>query len=164
MTERDLTDKQRLFAEHYLQTLNATEAARAAGYKGSYGTLRMVGSRNLTKDNIKAYIEERIKPTIMQTDEVLERLSEQARASLGDFLEIIPGTGFARVNMEKAADKLHLIRNFRIKDGNIVEVDLHNSQTALVTLAKIHGLLTEKTEHTGEVTIRIVEVPADDSD
>ena len=52
-----LTDKQKAFVNHYLICLNATEAAKRAGYKGSYDTLRSIGSENLTKPNIREVLE-----------------------------------------------------------------------------------------------------------
>lgn len=60
-TEEDaggaLTLKQRRFLRAYLETGNATEAARQAGYKGSDDTLAALGSRNLRKPAIAAAIE-----------------------------------------------------------------------------------------------------------
>ena len=61
-----LTDKEYLFANYYLgeANLNATEAARLAGY--SEKTARQQGSRMLSNVNIKNYIRSK-------TSEVLER-------------------------------------------------------------------------------------------
>ncbi len=70
------TDKQRLFVEHYLRTWNASEAARQAGYKGSF---RQIGSENLSKPAIRAQIEERLAQAVMGANEALARLTEQAR-------------------------------------------------------------------------------------
>ena len=54
-----LTPKQQAFADYYIQTGNATEAARMAGYKGK--NLNKVASENLTKLDIKQYIAEKQK-------------------------------------------------------------------------------------------------------
>lgn len=53
-----LTEKQALFCKYYYTTgsdtfSNGVQSARKAGYKGTDGYLRMVASRNITKDNIK---------------------------------------------------------------------------------------------------------------
>ena len=45
----DCTPKQKLFVDYYLQSFNATDAARRAGYKGNDKTLSVVGSENLAK-------------------------------------------------------------------------------------------------------------------
>lgn len=54
-----LTPKQQAFADYYIQTGNATEAAIKAGY--SEKTARITGCENLTKPNIVTYIEEKQK-------------------------------------------------------------------------------------------------------
>lgn len=47
-----LTPKQEKWLNAYVETGNATEAARRAGYKGNDQTLRAVGYQNLTKLHI----------------------------------------------------------------------------------------------------------------
>lgn len=68
-----LTQKQRIFCEEYIKTTNATKAAIAAGY--SEKTARSIGSENLTKPDISAYIKDRLeeinREQIASTDEVL---------------------------------------------------------------------------------------------
>ena len=54
-----LTPKQRKFADFYMQTGNASEAARMAGYKGK--NINDIGYQNLKKDSIAAYIHEQQK-------------------------------------------------------------------------------------------------------
>lgn len=85
-TENKLTLKQQLFAEAYLETSNATESARRAGYRGDDNTLRQVACENLTKPNITDYIDARIKPVLrrakMSADEVLTELALVAQTPL----------------------------------------------------------------------------------
>ena len=50
-----LTAKQRLFADEYIKSGNATQSAIKAGYTEK--SARFVGAENLTKPNIKAYID-----------------------------------------------------------------------------------------------------------
>ena len=50
-----LTQKQRLFADEYIKSGNATQSAIKAGY--SPKTVRSIGQENLTKPDIKAYID-----------------------------------------------------------------------------------------------------------
>lgn len=50
-----LTQKQRLFADEYIKSGNATQSALKAGY--SPKTVRSIGQENLTKPDIKAYID-----------------------------------------------------------------------------------------------------------
>lgn len=53
----ELTPKQKAFADYYIECGNATEAAKRAGY--SEKTAVDIGSENLRKPNISAYIAER---------------------------------------------------------------------------------------------------------
>ena len=78
----NLTDKQQLFVEHYLACWNATKAARLAGY--SDATAGVIGSENLKKPNIQAYITERLASAAMGANEVLARLTVHARADIAD--------------------------------------------------------------------------------
>lgn len=50
-----LTQKQRLFADEYIKSGNATQSALKAGYSSK--TVRSIGQENLTKPDIKAYID-----------------------------------------------------------------------------------------------------------
>lgn len=81
-----LTPKQRAFADAYLECGNASEAARRAGYKAE--TAAEMGSENLRKPHISAYIAERMRPTeekrIASADEVLMFLSGVMRGEIRD--------------------------------------------------------------------------------
>ena len=149
-----LTDKQRLFISFYLELLNATQAARLAGYEGDYATLRSIGSENLTKPNISAEIGKRLRERAMSADEVLARLKEQASADQSEFYES-DGRNGAFVNLEKLveAGKGHLIKSINRdgKTGRITKVEFYDSQSALELLGRHHKLFTDKVEHGGKV-------------
>jgi phage terminase small subunit len=74
-----LTPKQKAFCEYYIETGNALDSARRAGYKQP----QIQGHENLEKHRIKSYIEERMKSKeekrIMDADEALELLTCIAR-------------------------------------------------------------------------------------
>jgi phage terminase small subunit len=78
---RSLTDKQQAFVDHYLTKLNATEAAKAAGY--SKKTAKSMGYENLTKPHIKAAIAEgrkkQQKRVEITQDMVVEGLLKEAQ-------------------------------------------------------------------------------------
>lgn len=81
-----LTKKQKDFCEYYLQTGNATEAARKAGYSKS--SAQQTGSENLSKPVISEYIATRQaemdKRLIADTDEVLKFYSSVMRGEVKD--------------------------------------------------------------------------------
>lgn len=82
--DKKLTPKQKAFADYYIETGNATEAARRAGYKKP----NVQGSQNLDKLSVKSYIEERIKALdekrIAKGEEVLQYLTKVMRGQEKD--------------------------------------------------------------------------------
>lgn len=81
-----LTPKQKAFADYYIKTGNASEAARKAGY--SEKTAPFIGAENLKKPQISAYIAERLKPTekkrIADADEVIAFYTAVMRGEVKD--------------------------------------------------------------------------------
>lgn len=79
-----MTPRQKKFCEYYIQSGNATDAARKAGY--SEKTARAIGNENLTKPDIQAYIHERIgdqdKKRVADANEVLEFYSAVMRGEV----------------------------------------------------------------------------------
>lgn len=83
-----LTAKQQAFVEHYLVSLNASDAALKAGY--SKKTAPYIGAENLKKPLIKAFIEkskrERSERVKVDADYVLKRLFEIDQLDVADIL------------------------------------------------------------------------------
>ena len=77
-----LNDKQKAFADYYIESLNATESYKKA-YECSYNTARTNGARLLTNANIKKYIDEvmstKDESRIASQDEILQILTDIAR-------------------------------------------------------------------------------------
>lgn len=90
-----LTAKQKRFCDEYLIDLNATQAAIRAGY--SEKTARAIGNENLTKPDIKEYIENRMaekeKELIADQDEVLRYLTSVLRGESQSTEIVVEGTG-----------------------------------------------------------------------
>ena len=155
-----ITNKQRVFIEGYLQCWNAAEAARRAGY--SERTARIQASRLLSKANIQEEIQSRISEKAMSADEVLLRLGDMARGDMGEFMDIESMSFNLALEKAKELGKTHLIKRVKQrtiitqkKDGDeeenhYIELELHDSQSALVHLGKYHKLFTDKTEITGK--------------
>jgi len=92
-----LTHKQKLFVENYIQTGgNGTAAARAAGYRGSTGTLGAVAHENLNKPHIwdeiarrQAEIRERLEISTQAKRELLWAIANQcASTEIGRSVEV----------------------------------------------------------------------------
>jgi hypothetical protein len=150
-----LTLRQFSFVDHYIQTQNATESARLAGYPQTERSLWVTGHRLLRSAKVQAELRRRFGKHILSADEVLESLSNHARSDIADVLE--PDGSFD-LKAAKRRGKSKLLRKLKVKqryekdaDGNITpviehEFELHDAQAALNTLAKYHGLLIERSE------------------
>lgn len=134
-----LTGKQRAFVNHYLQSWNASEAARQAGY--SEKTAGSIGSENLQKPEIKAEIERRlITQHAPSQDEIIFWLSEIVRASIADFATV--DGGIVSVDPLAVKQRGHLIKSMRqTKYG--VEIEMYDRLTALDKLARAQGMYSE---------------------
>lgn len=98
-----LTAKQQRFCDEYLIDLNATQAAIRAGY--SKKTARKIGQENLTKPDIKQYIENRMaekeKALIADQDEVLRYLTSVLRGESQSTEIVVEGIGDGRSEARK---------------------------------------------------------------
>jgi phage terminase small subunit len=90
-----LTEKQKRFADYYIETGNATESAIKAGY--SEKTAKEIGCENLTKPHIRQYIDERIaskdKERIADQDEILQFLTTVLRGEVDEEFALGVGKG-----------------------------------------------------------------------
>lgn len=79
-----LTEKQKRFIDYYIETANATESAKRAGY--SEKTAKNIGAENLTKLNffIQKRLEEKESQRIASQDEVLQYLTKVMRGEEKD--------------------------------------------------------------------------------
>ena len=79
-----LTEKQKRFIDYYIETANATESAKRAGY--SKKTSKNIGAENLTKLNyfIQKKLEEKENQRIASQDEVLQYLTKVMRGEEKD--------------------------------------------------------------------------------
>ncbi|WP_102115810.1 terminase small subunit [Lactiplantibacillus plantarum] len=102
--KRKLTPKQQKFADEYIKSGNAADAARKAGY--SKRSARSVGQENLTKPDIKQYIDERMaeiaSKRIMDATEAVELLTSIARGETKETVYI--GTADGVYEKHKEAD------------------------------------------------------------
>lgn len=137
-----LTEKQKRFADYYIETGNITEAAIKAGY--SKKTARVIGQENLQKPAIKSYIDEKLEA--MQDErtasakEVLEFLTKSMRGELDEEVVVIEGTGDGTSEARKIKKQIGLRE--RIKSAELI--------------GKRYRLFTDKVEVEGVVPVMIV--------
>lgn len=135
MMRRKLTPKQQAFADYYIETGNATQSAIKAGY--SENTARFIGAENLTKPNVKGYIDERMKvladKRIMGATEALELLTSIARAEITEEVVIATMEGVDKVNKipdirdrQRAAEEL--LKRYTLGDNQKLKDELLKAQ------------------------------------
>lgn len=81
-----MTPKQKAFADYYIQTGNATEAARKAGYKGK--NIGVDAAKTLKNPKVSLYIAERMgkqdKSRVADANEVIEFYTAVMRGEVKD--------------------------------------------------------------------------------
>jgi len=78
--------KQKRFCEEYIKDLNATQAAIRAGY--SVKTSYSIGSENLKKPEIAAFIKDLLKEKTIDADQTVKLISDISRSSLNDYFTV----------------------------------------------------------------------------
>jgi phage terminase small subunit len=83
-----LTAKEKTFADFYLgeAQMNATRAAKLAGYTGNQSTMTSAGYKIIRRPHVKAYIDAVMDEVAMSARENLARLASIARGSIDDVL------------------------------------------------------------------------------
>lgn len=92
---KSLTVKQRRFVDAYIETGNAAEAARRAGYKSRNADV--MGRENLRKPTVRKILEARLKEIedkrIAKAKEVMEFLTSSMRGEIKEEVVVVEGTG-----------------------------------------------------------------------
>nr|DAY11181.1 MAG TPA: Terminase small subunit [Caudoviricetes sp.] len=120
-----LTEKERIFADEYIKTTNATQSAIKAGY--AENSASVTGSKMLRKPKVRQYIdgvmEKRSKNTIATADEVLEYLTKVMNGEEKDAF----GLDASIADRTKAAEllgKRHMLFTEKVKLDAEIEVDI----------------------------------------
>lgn len=120
-----LTEKERIFADEYIKTTNATQSAIKAGY--AENSASVTGSKMLRKPKVRKYIdnvmEKRSKNTIATADEVLEYLTKVMNGEEKDAF----GLDASIADRTKAAEllgKRHMLFTEKVKLDAEIEIDI----------------------------------------
>lgn len=147
----ELTARQRAFVDHFLATFNASEAARRIGVTSKRAARR--GYELRENPAVAAEIKARLDALTMTADEVLIRLAQHARASLDSFVADDAETPAIDIGKARAAGAMHLAKRIkttvrRKRPGAAelvsVEVEIVDTQAALVALGRAHSLFTDR--------------------
>ncbi len=129
---KSLTVKQRRFVDAYIETGNAAEAARRAGYKSRNADV--MGRENLRKPTVRKVLEARLKELedaqIADAREVLIYLTSAMRGEIEEEIPVVEGCG-------KGVSKARIIRK---------HISARDRLRAAEMLMKRHGLLLSDIE------------------
>ena len=139
-----LTEKQRRWIDYYIETGNATEAARLAGYRAKTDkAMGAIGAENLAK--LRAYVDEKLAEKedarIAKQDEILAYLTSVMRGEQTEEVVVIEGLGDG-CSSARAVDKSVGAKE-RIKAAEL--------------LAKRYGLLTESVKFQSTLPVTIID-------
>ncbi|MGL5651235.1 MAG: terminase small subunit [Paraclostridium sp.] len=138
-----LNDRQKAFADYYIESLNAEQSAIRAGYSERYA--RGNAHKLVANGCIKSYIEERMKEIesdrIAKAEEVLAFLSSSLR---GDVLEeVVAAESDGVGGVKPVIVKKQLSAKDRIKAAEL--------------LGKRYALFTEKVDLDGNLEVTIID-------
>jgi DNA-binding helix-hairpin-helix protein with protein kinase domain len=114
----ELTQRQKVFCEHYIESGNGTEAAKAAGY--SEKSVKQMASENLSKPNIRAYIEELNERRYRETQQIFKRYAVTAFETLVDIAE----NGRVEVARVNAANSILDRAGYKPVEHSVVKADV----------------------------------------
>lgn len=138
-----LTEKQKRFADYYIETGNATESAIRAGY--SKKTAKEMGHENLTKPHLREYIDKR-----------LEEMAEKRIMNAEEAMQLL--TAIAR-NEEK--EEVVLFG----EGGSVIEekgISAKDRLKAIELIGKRYAMWTEKQQVENITPVFVEDVPEDD--
>lgn len=154
MIDKKLTLKQQTFAEHYIETGNATESAVKAGYSKKYANTN--ASKLLQNTTVKSYIEEKLSEMsserIASATEVMEYLTKVMRREHKEYVPVtIMKENSKWMNGKKQTSK--------IEEVKIVEIPakLSDANKAAELLGKRYKLFTDKLEASTSTQVVIVD-------
>lgn len=161
--------KWRAFVDEYFkQNMNATRAYMIVYGVDDDNSAAASASRLLRNVKISELIAKKLDENSMQANEIISRLSDMGRGDMQDFIDI--ESMFFRIDLNKAKELglTHLIKKVKDRvvmtsnqDGeetetHTLEIELYDAKSALDTLAKYRGLLVDRHELGGEITINVV--------
>lgn len=163
----ELTPKQDLFVREYLVDLNATQAAIRAGYSAQYAD--RIGSELLGKTRVAEAIAvkkaERSAKVGLTAERVLEEYARIAFSDMGDFaawdsdgVTFMPSS---HVDTRVVAE----VKETPMKGGGkALGIKLHDKVGALNAVAKHLGMLPDKVDQSGSVTVKVEYVNSPEPD
>lgn len=149
-----LTPKQRAFAEYYIETGNAAEAAVRAGY--SPKTAKQTGAENLSKPYLREYIDKMLdemsKKRVATAQEVMETLTRVMRREEEETVVVTIKTHKSWYDENGKKQILDTEEPVCVK----IPPKLSDVNKAAELMGKRWRLFTEKAEVSGDLDLHVV--------
>ena len=173
--KKKITPKQQRFVDEYLIDLNATAAARRAGY--SEKTAEQQGPRLLGNVGVATAIrgakENRAKRTQISQDEVVAELAKLGFSNMLDYLSLQEnGTAIldwsALTRDQAAAIQEVIVDTYTEREGDKlipvkrIKFKLSDKRSSLVDIGRHLGMFDDKLTIGGNVTVEVVRFSDDD--
>lgn len=159
-----LTAKQQRFCDEYLIDLNATQAAIRAGY--SKKTARQIGQENLTKPDIKEYIEKRMAEKeaalIADQDEVMKYLTAVMRREKTESVVVTVSKEETKYVPDQSGTMRKQTKKEEIPQVVAIPARLSDANKAAELLGKAYGLYTDRVEQDVDLELNITVDYGDD--
>lgn len=158
-----ITDQKKIFCEKLIENkFHATKAAIDAGY--STKSARSKASQLLMEKEVQEYLSElkgelREKHDI-KVDELVKDFESIKDSNIADVFDVVDGQVVLAKRIKRLSDlPREITKNIKALKNttNGIAVEMYCRDAALRDLAKISGLLKEKTEveHTGKINLEI---------
>lgn len=164
-----LTDKQKLFCQRWLIHRNKARAYKEAYETNDMNVCAVEGHRNLTKPNIRAFLDKKLEEIEdsykMDLDKCLKGLFRIANSNIMDYMDyadMVSGEiDLSDVDYEKASAIQELTTEERYdEDGNLTKktkIKLYDKKSVLLDLAKYFDLGGFKTKVEHSVSVELAE-------
>ena len=168
MSEKQITDQEKIFCQYYIINFDGTEAAKRAGYNVKKAST--VAKNLLKRERILNFLdtitEAKVKRLEVSQDRVVKELG---RIAFFDIRNLYDEFGGLKSLNELDDDTAAVIQSFKFYDSSLkTTVSVYDKLTALDKLARHLGLYNDKVSLGGQkdnpLKIETKEIPVDLSD
>lgn len=168
-----LNDRQRRFVSHYCHSLNATAAAKAAGY--SQNAAAEIGYKQMHTPHVAKAIKDQLDKMAMPVEEAMKRLGDMARGTMQPFIQTDKDGNPRLVIPENNDQAVSLLKRVKVtehstvgKDGDThlttkTEFEIHDPKDAIDKILKANGVYTETINHKSSDGSMTPKAPIDDT-
>lgn len=155
-----------LINAYFTENMNQTRAYLKVYPNTPYESAKVKASQFFTKVNVRGEITYRLKEEAMGVEEALRRKAAIARADLRPFIKLgKDGFVYFDMSQSEAMEYLFLVKEMETKrerriegkgedaeewEGEWVRVKLHDANSALTEILKMHGKFTDKIDVTSK--------------